>query len=202
MTYEEKKARFIAAVRAEAMKQSIQINKATDEYIESELEKAEKALRLETEAELRSKMNRLSREIGLSISNAQREADAELHACRSEIEKTVFSRVREKLAVFRTTDEYDAYLAQCARQLNRLFDRGDNVKLYYAPFDESRLKRFIPLIDANIEALSSDSIKLGGFRAECAEKKLAIDDTLDIALEQQRERFRAIPGLRLDGTPG
>jgi vacuolar-type H+-ATPase subunit E/Vma4 len=202
MTYEEKKARFIAAVRAEAMKQSIQINSDTEAYIESELAKAEKELRFETEAELRSKMNRLSRETGLSISNAQREADAALHACRYEIEEAVFSRVKEKLAAFRTTDEYDAYLAQGAGQLNSLFFRGDNIKLYYAPQDEDRLKKIIPMIEANVEALPSDSIKLGGFRAECMEKKLAVDDTLDTALEQQRERFRAIPELRLDGALG
>jgi hypothetical protein len=58
------------------------------------------------------------------------------------------------------------------------------------------------MIAARTEVVPSDSIRLGGFRAECAEKKLAADDTLDTALERQRERFRANPELRADIVSG
>lgn len=199
MTYDEKKSRFIAAVRAEAMKQSEQINSAVEAYIKSELAKAEEELRYETEAEVRSKMNKLRREIGLEVSSAQREADAELHACRLEIEEAVFNAVKEKLAAFRQTDAYNTYLTQGADKLNELFAPGDEVKLFYAPFDEEKLPMLRSAIKANVEAAADESIELGGFRAECRARRLAVDDTLDSALEQQRDSFRMIPELRLEG---
>ena len=202
MTYEERKSRFMAAVRAEAMKQSEQINRSTEDYIEGELAKAEQELRYETDADVRSRITKLRREIGLSISDAQRTADAELYACRSGIEEEVFAEVRLKFANFRSTDAYDGYLAAGAELLNGIFGAGDSVTLYYMPGDEGRIDKIRKMIAARTEAVPSDSIRLGGFRAECAERKLAVDDTLDTALERQRERFRANPELRVDIVSG
>ncbi len=202
MTYEERISRFMAAVRAEAVKQSSQINSATEDYIQSELAKAEEELRYETESEVRSRMIKLRREIGLSISTAQRAADAELYACRAEIEEGVFSEVRNRLASFRRTAGYDEYLTRCAEGLRGMFGEGDSLTLYYMQGDEGKfdlLKTIISSItSARFEIVPSDKIKLGGFTVECAEKKLAVDCTLDGALEGQHEMFRKIPELRVD----
>ena len=197
MTYEEKRSRFIAAVRAEAMKQSEHIQSSVEALIESELAKAEEELRRETEAEVRTKINKIRRETGATVSSAQREADAEIYRCRAEIEESVFALVKKKLEKFRQTKEYDAYLAQGAEKLNELFGTDDTVKLYYAPFDEGMLETLKMLIKAKVEATADQCIELGGFRVECAGKRLAVDDTLDTALELQRERLRTIPELRL-----
>jgi hypothetical protein len=202
MTYEERKSRFMAAVRAEAMKQSEQINRATEDYVDGELAKAEEEVRYETEAEVRSKMTKLRREIGLSISTAQRGADSELYACRAEIEEKVFDDVKTRLGGFRATADYDLYMTDGAEHLNELFDAEDEIEFYYASYDESKLEALTKLIRARVTAKASDKIKLGGFRAECIKKKLAVDYTLDTALEHQRENFRTIPELRLDIVSG
>jgi len=197
MTYEEKKSRFIAAIRAVAMKESEEIISAVQAYIETELAKAEEELRRETEAEVRSKISKIRRQTGAQISAAQRDAEDELYRCRAEIEEAVFEGVKKKILAFRQTKEYDGYLAQGAEFLNKYFGSDDEVKLFYAPGDEGKLEMLKSIIKASVEALPDEKISLGGFRAECRAKRLAIDDTLDTALEQRRERFRSIPELRL-----
>lgn len=134
-------------------------------------------------------------EDGIEAEKRAAKLKEELSRTRAEIADGVFSAVREKLAEFTKTDEYENLLVKSARKMAEIC--GENRLDIYMRKEDTRFADKIKGVSDSISVHEDSSIGLGGIYGVCEEKSIKLNDTLETRLEAQKPWFRENSGLKI-----
>lgn len=175
--------RFKQAVFEDAEKQAKLITEAADKQRETELAQAKiEAQSLADSKKAAADKNEEARAVR-EISSKQLEAKRNVLCHREKLIDSVFDSVKNRLAAFKASGEYELWLKEKAEKCKQTYPEHKGV-LYLSPEDMT----FAPEL-AGFEVKSRDSIELGGVLAVYDDMGIALDYTFDSAFEQQRSAF-------------
>ena len=175
--------RFKQAVFEDAEKQAKLITEAADKQRETELAQAKiEAQSLADSKKAAADKTEEARAVR-EISSKQLEAKRNVLCHREKLIDSVFDSVKNRLAAFKASGEYELWLKEKAEKCKQTYPEHKGV-LYLSPEDMT----FAPEL-AGFEVKSRDSIELGGVLAVYDDMGIALDYTFDSAFEQQRSAF-------------
>lgn len=145
----------------------------------------------------------LSRELAEISSNAsveasfsQEEKTKRLVEKRDEYVANIFSEAKDKLVAFVNSKDYQAYLVKHMEEIGKQYQmdnstlllRNDDLK-----FKDELIKAYGIALDVEV----NDKIEIGGFIIENKATNVVIDESLDFALQNQKDWFYKTSGLMI-----
>lgn len=145
----------------------------------------------------------LSRELAEISSNAsveasfsQEEKTKRLVEKRDEYVANIFSEAKDKLVAFVNSKDYQAYLVKHMEEIGKQYQmdnstlllRNDDLK-----FKDELIKAYGIALDVEV----NDKIEIGGFIIENKATNVVVDESLDFALQNQKDWFYKTSGLMI-----
>ncbi|HCJ40448.1 V-type ATP synthase subunit E [uncultured Ruminococcus sp.] len=191
----QKLEKFKQAVFDEAAVKAEEIIKETQEYCAQTVAQA-KAEAEELIRTSRAKVDKEVREATQRTQSAGRlESRRVVLTAREEIIGRVFANVREKLAAFRQTADYEALLVKRAKECADAYpDKKGEVRL--AAADMKYADKLT--CGGRFTVCESGNILLGGLMVVYPEDNLAVDCTFDNEYNRQKSGFAGKAGLSIE----
>lgn len=202
----EKWERFRDSIMRQANGQIDAIRQEVDTYRASQLDRFQEEIQKDSRHYLKGERRRVEASQRELVSARRAALRKELYLRRSELTEGVFAKVRETLEAFAASGDYAAFLCRKATEAGKL-RRGGEVLLLVRPADLKWQKELENACGQPCRVEEDESILLGGLRfwVKSPEGKSADmqgDETLDAALEEQRQWFYESTGLFLTGEQG
>lgn len=192
MTTEEKLNRFSEAALLDAQKQSNDLIEKTTHAIEEDFAEycatvdEQMAQRLKAESEnTRQQLNR-------QLAEKQLEIKRQRSKKQEELKEKIIVEVRNKLAIFMDTPEYEHFLIRKIKEALRFADK-DEITVYIDPNDATYLSSLQVNTGATI-TVSKYSFG-GGMRAVIRSKNILIDNSFESRLEEAAGSFTFTGGV-------
>lgn len=190
----EKLSGFYSAINHYADAQREQILKDIAAFKEKSLKEAEENAQLEAGRMIKKEVAEARSGITRDMSHKEINARKVLLEKRQKIADDVFAKAAEVLVAYTAKPEYAKTLRGYASEMAKVLSKSGTV-VYIKPGDEKAKEAaacaFGPLATIQVD----NRIKIGGLRAENAQMRLVLDDTLDAMLEAQRRWFEENSGL-------
>ena len=147
------------------------------------------------DAELRLKQEEeeMSSNAASEISESHIERTKKLISKRDEYVKAIFDQARKELIDFAYSDEYASFMDEKIKKISESFNE-DSI-MYVNSKDIGMKDELLKAFGKTIKVEVSEDITIGGFIVENKEAHLVVDETLDFALENQKEWFNKNSGL-------
>lgn len=147
------------------------------------------------DAELRLKQEEeeMSSNAASEISESHIERTKKLISKRDEYVKAIFDQARKELIDFANSDEYASFMDEKIKKISESFNE-DSI-MYVNSKDLGMKDELLKAFGKTIKVEVSEDITIGGFIVENKEAHLVVDETLDFALENQKEWFNKNSGL-------
>lgn len=138
-------------------------------------------------------LKELQSEHAIRLSKAHEETNRKLMAKREELNTLVFQQAEQTLLAFTKQNEYRDYLIKkvCALKEASYVD----AVFYIKEEDQAYAEAMKQAYEKPCTITSDEEIKLGGFRLECEQMGVVVDETFDTALEEQKNWFYTNSGL-------
>lgn len=134
-------------------------------------------------------------EHAIALSHLNDDNTRKLMQERDQMVKTVFEEAKKQVIAF-TKDA--AYKDKLISKLKNLKDKQFTpAKLFVSPADEKLLKDLLKAYELECEGSIDESIQLGGFRLECPQKGVIVDETFDRAMIDSKQWFLQNSGLTI-----
>lgn len=187
MTTEEKLKRFLDTCMEDARDRS---GRMLDEYM-SALEKTfaehrEDAMR-RAEMQIRLESEKMERELNKQLAIEHLSIKRDLSHQQEELKEKLFTDVKDMLANFMETPEYDQLLARQIQQAIT-FAEDDQIVIYLDPADESKARN-LALAHSKAQILISEYSFFGGCRAVIPARHILIDNSFQTRLAEAKESF-------------
>lgn len=160
-----------------------------DEAYESMKAEAKK----DADLKLKQEVEEMTSNASAEISESHIERTKKLIEKRDEYVKAIFQKAREELVAFTNSDEYASFMEAKIKKVASYFD--EQSLMFVSKKDLTMKDSLIKAFGKNIQVEASDEIMIGGFVIENKESKLVMDETLDFALNNQKEWFNKNSGL-------
>lgn len=187
MTVEEKLKHFQDICMSDARDRSA---KMLDDYIndlDKTFEEHKKDARHRAEMQVAAETEKLEREINKRVSIAQIDLRREAGKKQEELKDKLFVELRDKLANFMETREYQTLLENQVKKAKE-FAGDEELIIYMDPSDEDKLKRIA--MHWSTEIRVSEYSFIGGTRAVIPAKHILIDNSFSTKLEEARREFK------------
>ena len=184
-----------------------EIEKIADQEEKQILEEA-KALEKEAYAQMDAEAKKdakrqLEKELAAISSKASIDAAANLEQRtkklvekRDELVKNIFEQAKNKLIAFVESDEYKDYLIDHIQKIGQEYQMTGCI-LNLRKEDMKYQKELVKAYGFDIEVKDNDQIHLGGFIIENPVTHVVCDETLETALENQKDWFYKTSGLMI-----
>ncbi|MDR1206254.1 MAG: hypothetical protein LBL26_12395 [Peptococcaceae bacterium] len=182
---------FRRSIMEEARVRRQEITQKMNEYHAAELDRYKDTAQTDSDLTLREEKEKITLEFSRKLAIKRRELKGRLYAEREKRRQAVFDKAGERLLDFAQKPEYGAFLRRKAEEASALAE-GAPLRILICPRDmiwKDALEKACP---CSVEA--ADNIRLGGFFADNG-KGMLVDETLDSALEEQKEWFYSASGL-------
>ncbi len=161
-----------------------------DEAYESMKAEAKK----DADLKLKQEEEEMSSNASAEISESHIERTKKLIEKRDEYVKNIFDKAREELKAFVKSDDYLPFMEAKIKKVAD--DFKDQQSTMYVSQDDLAIKAdLIKAFGSDIDVQASDDITIGGFILENKASSLVVDETLDFALNNQKEWFNKNSGL-------
>lgn len=161
-----------------------------DEAYESMKAEAKK----DADLKLKQEEEEMSSNASAEISESHIERTKKLIEKRDEYVKNIFDKAREELKAFVKSDDYLPFMEAKIKKVAD--DFKDQQPTMYVSQDDLAIKAdLIKAFGSDIDVQASDDITIGGFILENKASSLVVDETLDFALNNQKEWFNKNSGL-------
>jgi vacuolar-type H+-ATPase subunit E/Vma4 len=187
----EKIERFRYSIMEEVHVRRQEILQKTNEYHAAELGRYKDTAKLDSDLMLRDGQSRITLEFSRRLAIRRRDLKGRFYAEREKRRQAVFDKAAEALLAFARKPEYGAFLRRKAKEASALAE-GARLRIWICPRDMIWKDALETACPCSVE--TADDIRLGGFYAENGAGML-IDQTLDSALEEQKEWFYSESGL-------
>lgn len=190
---EEKLELFKAAILEKANAQSQRILQETEESKKRELDREESKLLESFYRETQAKISKIKTDNTKELGRENARLKKELYAQREQYLSEMLARVRVELVSFAQSEKYPAFLENKAASLCGQWAGG---VLRVRPGDLAH-RELLEKYGRPIEA--DDAIRIGGVILSDPESGVVIDESLDAALENQRDWFQRNSGFQAEG---
>lgn len=148
------------------------------------------------DADLRLKQeeDEMSSNASAEISESHIERTKKLIEKRDEYVKNIFDEAYKQLIAFASSQDYLPFMIEKVKKVATQMNQPHSV-LYVNEKDLSLQKDLVEAFGQDIQVEASDDIQIGGFIIENKESSLVVDETLDFALNNQKEWFNKNSGL-------
>ena len=144
----------------------------------------------DADALLAKELAEISSNASVEASLSQEEKTKKLVETREGYVAKIFKEAKNRLTEFVNGDDYKTYLIKHMEKISSLYQMSDSI-LKIRQNDT----KYADGIDLTVEV--SDEIKIGGFIIENKATNVVIDESLDTALENQKEWFYKTSGLMI-----
>lgn len=150
----------------------------------------------DAEALLAKELVEISSNASVEASLSQEEKTKRLVEKRDEYVTNIFSEAKEKLVEFVNSKDYKTYLIKHIEEIGKLYQM-ENSTLKLRNVDMKYKDELIKAYGMSIEVEVSDKILIGGFIIENKATNVVVDESLDFALENQKDWFYKTSGLMI-----
>ena len=186
MTTEEKLKHFQEICMTDAREKSARMLddcvRALDAAFEEHKAEAERRAAMQEEAQ----KEKLEREKNKKLSIGQLDLKREISHRQEELKDKLFVEVKDMLANFMETREYQELLERQIRSAKE-FAGDEALIVYMDPSDEDKARRLA--LHNNVTVKISEYSFGGGIRAVIPSKRVLIDDSFDTKLKETRHDF-------------
>ncbi len=148
----------------------------------------------DADLKLKQEEEEMSSNASAEISESHIERTKKLIEKRDEYVKNIFDQARDELRAFVKSDEYFPFVEAKIQRVAENFK--DSKSIMYVSHDDFKNKdAFVKAFGTDIEVQASDDIQIGGFILENKASSLVVDETLDFALNNQKDWFNKNSGL-------
>ena len=187
MTIEEKLKHFQDICMEDARERS---NKMLDEYmtaLEKTFEEHKADAKKNADLEVKLETEKLERETNKRLSIEQLDLRREAGRRQDELKDKLFVELKDKLANFMETEEYEKFLEDQVKAVKEL--AGDEAFVVYMdPSDGEKARRVSLYMGVAIRI--SDYSFLGGIRAVIPGRHILVDNSFQTRLEEARHNFK------------
>ncbi len=148
----------------------------------------------DAELKLKQEEAEMSSNASAEISESHIERTKKLIEKRDEYVKAVFDEAKEKLIAFSKSADYKSFITDKVKKVASEFNYPHSV-MYVSKTDLVLEKELVKAFGTDIQVKASEDIMIGGFIIENKESSLVVNETLDNALENQKEWFNKNSGL-------
>jgi len=192
----ERVGKFLDAIAKEAQAEREAIASEIERLSREEMEKAEAEAEARAEAVRSDTLRRNRLRCNRKIAGERDCLRRVLTEKREQLEKALFHHAREQLQAFAQSAEYETFLLKSLAACGALPAAADAV--FYIREADMRYREAIQkTLGFACDVRADASIQIGGWKAEVPSRKLALDDSLDARLAQQREQFRQSAKLNI-----
>ena len=148
----------------------------------------------DADLKLKQEEEEMSSNASAEISESHIERTKKLIEKRDEYVKNIFDQARDELKTFVKSGEYLPFVEAKIQRVAENFK--DSKSIMYVSHDDFKNKdAFVKAFGTDIEVQASDDIQIGGFILENKASSLVVDETLDFALNNQKDWFNKNSGL-------
>ena len=145
----------------------------------------------DAEALLAKELVEISSNASVEASSSQEEKTKKLVEKRDEYVANIFSEAKDKLVAFANSKDYQAYLVKHMEEIGKLYPMSDStLELREA---DMKYKAYGTALEVEV----SDKITIGGFIVKNKATNVVVDESLDFALENQKDWFYKTSGLMI-----
>ena len=150
----------------------------------------------DAEALLAKELVEISSSASVEASLSQEEKTKKLVIKRDEYVANIFKEAKEKLVAFVASKDYQKYLIEHIEKIGKLYQVEDST-LELREEDMRYKDELVKAYGVDLEVEVSDKIKIGGFIIENKATNVVVDESLDSALENQKDWFYKTSGLMI-----
>ena len=150
----------------------------------------------DAEVLLAKELVEISSNASVEASLSQEEKTKKLVEKREEYVANIFGEAKEKLVEFVDSKDYKAYLIKHIEKIGKLYQMENSI-LKLRKEDLKYKDKLIKAYGMPIEVEVSDKILIGGFIIENKATNVVVDESLDFALENQKDWFYKTSGLMI-----
>lgn len=186
--YMKKEIQRVSNIQIDELEQKInQIRQETTASLEE-------AAQIEAGLQVESELRELQSDYAIKVSRLHEETNRKLMQKRAELNEAIFDEMKNKLLTFCGSKEYEKMLNDRISHLTKE-ESYQNVCIHVAKKDEAYLDMLCKTYGNGCTGCIDESIEIGGFLFICQDDGIVIDETLDNALEEQRQWFFENSGL-------
>lgn len=188
MSPDTKTGNFLNAIQKFAEEQKHQIRSEVEKFKDEELKKAEDEGIRDAHALIMKEMASMRAGIAGELAKKEDEGRQKLYKRREEMVSEVFQKAKNKLLEYTKTDEYKSALKANAKETAEFF--GDAEYVVYLKSDDMPMQSELSnIFGNNCSFKTASEILIGGLKAQCDEKGIVVDFTLDTKLENRKGWF-------------
>ena len=167
-----------------------EVDRLEKEAYESMKEEAQK----DAELQLKQIVSEMTSNASSEISESHIERTKKLIEKRDSYVKDIFDQAISQLNDFASSNQYKDFMIEKMKKVAKDYQLPHSV-LHLRKTDEVLKDDLIKVYGQDIDVVIDDNISIGGFIMENQESSMIIDETLDFALENQKEWFNKNSGL-------
>ncbi|WP_297669017.1 V-type ATP synthase subunit E [Thomasclavelia sp.] len=150
----------------------------------------------DADALLAKELAEISSNASVEASLSQEEKTKKLVETREGYVAKIFKEAKNRLTEFVNGDDYKTYLIKHMEKISSLYQMSDSI-LKIRQNDTKYADDLVKAYGIDLTVEVSDEIKIGGFIIENKATNVVIDESLDTALENQKEWFYKTSGLMI-----
>lgn len=147
----------------------------------------------DAQLQMNQELSEISSNAATEISEIHSERTKKLIGKRDEYVSVIFKEAKDKLVAFTSSNEYKDFMIEKTKKAALL--GLDNVVLYVRNQDKELAKELEKVYGKTMTIEVTNDITIGGFIIENKAEKLVINESLDTALESQKDWFYKNSGL-------
>lgn len=148
----------------------------------------------DADLKLKQEEEEMSSNASAEISESHIERTKKLIEKRDEYVKAIFEKAHEELVAFTKSTDYASFMESKIKKVADDFKDSHSI-MYVSAKDLAMKADLVKAFGQDIDVEASDDITIGGFIIENKESSLVVDETLDFALNNQKEWFNKNSGL-------
>ena len=196
---EEKCAQFRRSIMGQAKAQMDEIDRDLEAFRAQELAQCKADARGNSHQIVDEEQGRIRERSGRAVSERRSELRRQLCQRREILTDEIFQQVREELARFVSGPEYPAYLRELAKKAASFRRAEEEVVIEVRQEDLAYRRELSRACGGPCRVEEGKGITIGGLRFSLPQRRLGGDETLDSAIEEQRQWFYENFGLFLSG---
>lgn len=150
----------------------------------------------DAKSKLEKEMVEISSNASLEASSSLEERTKKLVEKRNDYVNTIFSEAKKGLVDFVASDKYHDYLIDGIKKASQEYQMNDSV-IYVRDADLSLKDEILKAYNLPVEVEGNNDIEIGGFIIENKNTNVVVDESLDFALENQKDWFYKTSGLMI-----
>lgn len=148
----------------------------------------------DADLKLKQEEEEMSSNASAEISESHIERTKKLIEKRDEYVKAIFEKAHEELVAFTKSADYASFMESKIKKVADDFKDSHSI-MYVSAKDLAMKADLVKAFGQDIDVEASDDITIGGFIIENKESSLVVGETLDFALNNQKEWFNKNSGL-------